>query len=75
MKHKLIEKAGARYSYNGEKIGRGKANATNFLKENKPMADEIEKKLRDMLLNNQDSTPDFTVDDNDGGVEETNEEF
>ncbi|CCJ93868.1 RecA protein [Cronobacter malonaticus 681] len=39
------------------------------------MADEIEKKLREMLLNNQDSTPDFTVDDNDGGVEETNEEF
>ncbi|MFW0857264.1 recombinase RecA [Cronobacter dublinensis] len=75
VKHKLIEKAGAWYSYNGEKIGQGKANATNFLKENKPMADEIEKKLREMLLNNQDSTPDFTVDDNDDGDAENNEEF
>lgn len=41
---KLIEKAGAWYSYNGEKIGQGKANATARLKENPATAKEIEKK-------------------------------
>ncbi|EIC82429.1 recombinase RecA [Serratia sp. M24T3] len=50
VKHKLIEKAGAWYSYNGEKIGQGKSNASNFLKENPKIASEIDKKLRDMLL-------------------------
>lgn len=53
VKEKLIEKAGAWYSYNGEKIGQGKANATNWLKENPATAKEIEKKLRELLLNNR----------------------
>jgi len=75
VKHKLIEKAGAWYSYNGEKIGQGKANASNFLKENKPMAAEIEKLLRETLLNNQDGTPDFTLDENDSNAVETSEDF
>lgn len=51
VKHKLIEKAGAWYSYNGEKIGQGKANACNFIRENTAIANELDKKLRDMLLN------------------------
>lgn len=50
VKHKLVEKAGAWYSYNGDKIGQGKANATNFLKENPAIANELDVKLRDMLL-------------------------
>jgi recombination protein RecA len=75
VKHKLIEKAGAWYSYQGDKIGQGKANATNFLKENVAIATEIEKKVREMLLNNQDGTPDFVVDDHDKDVEETKEDF
>ena len=75
VKEKLIEKAGAWYSYNGEKIGQGKANATNWLKENPATAKEIEKKLRELLLNNQDSTPDFSVDDSGEDVKETNEDF
>ncbi|HAT4402867.1 TPA: recombinase RecA [Citrobacter freundii] len=75
VKEKLIEKAGAWYSYNDEKIGQGKANATNWLKENPATAKEIEKKLRELLLNNQDSTPDFSVDDSGEDVKETNEDF
>jgi len=75
VKHKLIEKAGAWYSYKGEKIGQGKANASNFLKENKPMSVEIEKLLRETLLNNPDSKPDFTVDQNDSNAVETSEDF
>ena len=50
VKHKLIEKAGAWHSYNGEKIGQGKANSCNYLKENPKVAAELDKKLRDMLL-------------------------
>jgi len=75
VKEKLIEKAGAWYSYNGDKIGQGKANATSWLKENPAAAKEIEKKLREILLSNQTATPEFTVDDKDAGVEETNEDF
>lgn len=45
VKEKLIEKAGAWYSYNGEKIGQGKANATAWLKDNPATAKEIEKKF------------------------------
>ena len=75
VKEKLIEKAGAWYSYNGEKIGQGKANATNWLKENPATAKEIEKKVREILLSNPSSGADFSVDDSGAGVEETNEDF
>ena len=46
----LVEKSGAWYSYDGQRIGQGKANAAQFLDENRPTADEIEKMLRDKLL-------------------------
>ena len=74
VKEKLIEKAGAWYSYKGEKIGQGKANATAWLKDNPETAKEIEKKVRELLLSNPNSTPDFSVDDSEG-VAETNEDF
>ena len=54
----LVEKSGAWYSYNGQRIGQGKANAAQFLAENRAMADEIEKILRDRLL----ATPTVTDD-------------
>jgi recombination protein RecA len=50
VKHKLVEKAGAWYSYKGNKIGQGKANSCKHLVENPAIAEEIEKLLRDMLL-------------------------
>ncbi|MBS4689566.1 recombinase RecA [Aeromonas sobria] len=50
VKHKLIDKAGAWYSYNGEKIGQGKANVMKLFAENKTMAAEIEVRLRELLL-------------------------
>ncbi|SEA49775.1 recombinase RecA [Microbulbifer marinus] len=46
----LIDKAGAWYSYKGDKIGQGKANAVKFLKENQEIRDEIEGQLRAQLL-------------------------
>lgn len=42
----IVEKSGAWYSYNGEKIGQGKENAKIFLKENPDIAEEIEDKIR-----------------------------
>ncbi len=50
VKHNLVDKAGAWFSYKGSKIGQGKANSIKFLKENVEIANEIEQKLREMLL-------------------------
>jgi recombination protein RecA len=47
----LVEKSGAWYSYQGDKIGQGKANASKFLEENPEMAAEIETLIRQQLLN------------------------
>ena len=46
---KLLEKSGAWYAYNGEKIGQGRDNAREFLKENPALAVEIENKVRESL--------------------------
>lgn len=48
----LVEKAGAWYSYKGNKIGQGKANAARFLEENSEIAHEIESVIREQLLVN-----------------------
>ncbi len=44
----LIERSGAWYSYKGERLGQGKENVRKFLKENKAIADELEKKIREL---------------------------
>ncbi|NOY62137.1 MAG: recombinase RecA [Gammaproteobacteria bacterium] len=46
----FIDKAGAWYSYNGDRIGQGKDNVRNFLKDNPAIAEEIEGKIRAKLL-------------------------
>lgn len=73
VKHKLVEKAGAWYSYNGDKIGQGKANACKYLRENPEVAKFIDSKLREMLLNPEqvavNEEPEF------GSVPEQEEEF
>ncbi len=43
---KIVEKSGSWYSYNGEKIGQGKDNSRQFLKENPAIAAEIDAKIR-----------------------------
>ncbi|WP_431260083.1 recombinase RecA [Roseateles chitinivorans] len=47
--NKIVEKAGSWYAYGGEKIGQGKDNAREFLRENADLAVEIENKIRDSL--------------------------
>ncbi len=46
----LIEKSGAWYSYNGDRIGQGKENVRNFLKENPDIARHIETQIRATLI-------------------------
>ncbi|MBV1914580.1 MAG: recombinase RecA [Pseudomonadales bacterium] len=50
VKHDMVEKSGAWYSYGSDRIGQGKANATKFLEENPEIAAELMGRVREMLL-------------------------
>ena len=52
---KMVEKSGAWYSYNGEKIGQGKDNSREYLKEHPEVADEIDEKIRANAKGNVDA--------------------
>lgn len=56
--HNLVDKSGAWYSYQGTRIGQGKDNVREYLKENKAVANEIEAKLRQILLSGNATAPD-----------------
>jgi recombination protein RecA len=47
--HKIVDKSGAWYAYKGEKIGQGKDNSREFLRENPDVAREIENKIREAV--------------------------
>ena len=49
VEHDIVEKSGAWYSYDGTRIGQGKDNVREYLKEHPEMADEIEAKVRTAL--------------------------
>jgi len=46
---RILDKSGAWYAYNGEKIGQGKDNSREFLRENPALAHEIENKVRESM--------------------------
>ena len=50
VEHKIINKSGAWYSYGDDRIGQGKDNVRQFLKENPEMAAEIERKVREVVM-------------------------
>jgi recombination protein RecA len=50
VKHGIVEKSGAWYSYSGERIGQGKENVRDFLIQNPDIAAEIETRIRAELL-------------------------
>ncbi|OOY99354.1 recombinase RecA [Solemya velum gill symbiont] len=50
VQHNIVEKSGAWYSYNGERIGQGKENVRKYFKENPDLAQEIESKIRDIVF-------------------------
>lgn len=47
VQHKLVEKAGAWYSYGKERIGQGRDNARQYMKDNPEIADELETRIRE----------------------------
>jgi recombination protein RecA len=55
VRQSLIAKSGAWYSYNGDRIGQGKENVKNFLKDNPEIAAEIEARVREQLLPQRDT--------------------
>jgi len=57
VEHGLIEKTGAWYSYKGERLGQGKENVRQLLKENKAMAAEIDAGIRAIALPDLDALP------------------
>jgi recombination protein RecA len=46
VEHKVVEKSGTWFSFNGERLGQGRENSKTFLKQNVEMAAQIEQKLR-----------------------------
>ena len=62
VKQHLVEKAGAWYSYKGNKIGQGKANASQYLMDNPDIAQEIENQVRVNLLQIDKSAPSEKVE-------------
>ncbi len=54
VKNEFVEKAGAWYSCNGERIGQGKANAAKYLEEHPDMAKDVDTKLRELFLSKPD---------------------
>lgn len=65
----FVEKAGAWYSYSGQKIGQGKENACQFLKENPAMAQKLEASIREQFSEKIKNAP--NVEDADVDFEET----
>jgi len=56
VEHKIVEKAGSWYSYDGNKIGQGKDNAMSYLKDNPESLKAIEEKLYEIILPDKKST-------------------
>ena len=63
VKEGLIGKAGSWYSYNDAKIGQGKDNARQYLKDNPEIADEIENAIRAKFLPSEEESTETTEDE------------
>jgi recombination protein RecA len=63
VEHNILDKAGAWYSYNGDRIGQGRDNVRNFLKENPAVAADIEKRIRECAIPKLASDVEPAVDD------------
>jgi recombination protein RecA len=62
--YKIVEKAGAWYSYEGEKIGQGKTNSGEFLKQNPKIMKEIEKRIYQAIKDKENPVEENLVEDN-----------
>ncbi len=59
----VIQKSGAWFSYNGERIGQGKDNARRTLEENPALMEEIENKIRELSVQNNITAEDFDIEE------------
>ena len=55
VKHGMVDKAGAWYSYRGDRIGQGRDNVRNFLREHQDVAESLDSALRDRLLGREEA--------------------
>ena len=62
LKYEMIEKSGAWYSFNGEKIGQGRDKTIEYLESNKEFTDELERKLRETMFSKKESGTDADVE-------------
>jgi recombination protein RecA len=69
VQHDIVEKSGAWYSYGGTRIGQGKDNVRTYLKENPDMADEINAKIRAVMMPDTTDVVTTETDDVDDNVE------
>jgi recombination protein RecA len=65
----IINKSGTWFSYGDSRLGQGRENAKQILKENKPLADEIENKIRQLLIEDKASIPSVIDDGEDDEVD------
>jgi recombination protein RecA len=70
----IVKRSGSWYEYDGEKLGQGKANSIDTLKENKKMAKEIEKKIWKAVKQKQDLPMQVGGDDESSSEQEDNED-
>lgn len=61
----IVNKSGAWYSYEGERLGQGRENAKQFLKENRQISETIEKKIREVSNLTGGVPAGFTADEED----------
>lgn len=57
VEHNLIEKSGAWYSYNGDRIGQGRENVRQFLKDNPDIFTKLQDEIRSRLFDKEEKTP------------------
>ena len=55
VKYEIVEKSGAWFSYNGIRIGQGRENGKQFMRDNPEIANELEKKIKDHLFNSNEN--------------------
>ncbi len=57
VKHKIVEKSGAWYSYAGDRIGQGRDNVREYLKQHKDVAQGIDAQIRELLIGTKSEEP------------------
>ena len=63
VEYGFVQKSGSWYSYNNDKIGQGKDNAKQYLRDNPAKAKELEAAIREKAFANRNSAPTPTVED------------